>query len=97
MLARALLSGECVPTICQFFGIVIQMYFKDHAPPHFHAAYGGAWATVRIDPVGVLKGELPPRALGLVTEWARLHRAELLEDWERARRLQALDPIPPLE
>jgi hypothetical protein len=96
-LARAVLPASRGPPISRFFGIVIQMYFKDHAPPHFHAAYGGARATVRIDPVGLLRGELPPRALGLVAEWARLHRAELLEDWERARRLQALDPIPPLE
>jgi hypothetical protein len=29
-----------VPTISQFFGIVIQMFWREHAPPHFHALYG---------------------------------------------------------
>lgn len=52
---------------------------------------------MRITTVGLLNGELPPRALALVVEWARLHEAELLENW---RRLHADEPparIPPLE
>jgi hypothetical protein len=28
-----------MPEICRFYGIVIKMYFADHAPPHFHAEY----------------------------------------------------------
>jgi hypothetical protein len=27
--------------ISSFFGIVIEMYFGDHPPPHFHARYSG--------------------------------------------------------
>jgi hypothetical protein len=53
-----------VPTISRFFGIVIRMYLEDHLPPHFHAAYGEFEASIRIDPIGVMRGELPPRALG---------------------------------
>jgi hypothetical protein len=30
-----------VPRISAFYGIVIEMYFGDHPPPHFHARYGG--------------------------------------------------------
>jgi hypothetical protein len=30
-----------MPEISRFFGIVVVMYYRDHAPPHFHAAYGG--------------------------------------------------------
>jgi hypothetical protein len=97
MLARVLLPGCRVPTISRFFGIVIRMYIEDHAPPHFHATYGGFEASIRIDPIGVMRGELPPRALGLVMEWARIHRVALLADWERASLLQPLDPIPPLD
>lgn len=26
-----------MPEISRFFGIVVKMYFEDHAPPHFHA------------------------------------------------------------
>ncbi|MDE3045997.1 MAG: DUF4160 domain-containing protein [Verrucomicrobiota bacterium] len=28
-----------MPTICTFYGILIQMFWNDHAPPHFHALY----------------------------------------------------------
>jgi Domain of unknown function (DUF4160) len=37
-----------VPTISRFYWIVIRMYFSDHAPPHFHALYGGEEAVVAI-------------------------------------------------
>lgn len=86
-----------MPEISRFFGIVIRMYFLDHQPPHFHAKYGGDEAQVRIQPVRLLSGTLPPRALALVVEWATLHQSELLENW---RRLHADEPpvrIQPLE
>ena len=73
------------------------MFFLDHEPPHFHASYTGAEAQIRIQPVGLLGGALPRRALALVVEWATLHQAELLENW---RRLHADEPpakIAPLE
>jgi Domain of unknown function (DUF4160) len=30
-----------MPIISTFFGIVIRMYYQEHAPPHFHAEYQG--------------------------------------------------------
>ena len=69
------------------------MYFDDHGPPHFHAAYGGEEVVVAIDSLTVLHGQLPPRAFGLVVEWALLRQAELKEAgiWQSAwRRLAAL-------
>ena len=45
----------------------------------------------------VLKGSLPPRALGLVMEWAAVHQAELVEDWNLARLKAPLKTIAPLE
>ncbi len=73
------------------------MYFNDHGPPHFHALYGGHEALVEIDSLAVMQGQLPPRAHGLVVEWASLHQAELQEAWQRARRLEAPGKIAPLE
>jgi hypothetical protein len=29
-----------MPTISIFYGILIQMFWNAHAPPHFHARYG---------------------------------------------------------
>lgn len=34
------ISSQSMPTISHFFGIVIQMFWREHAPPHFHALYG---------------------------------------------------------
>ncbi len=85
-----------MPELSRFFGIVILMYYNDHAPPHFHARYGSEKAIVAIDSLRVLEGRLSPRALGLVMEWATLHHDELLEDWELARQQAPLKPIEPL-
>jgi hypothetical protein len=86
-----------MPEISRFFGIVIKMFFDDHSPPHFHAEYGGDLALIGIRNLSVFSGRLPPRAMGLVTEWATLHQQELLADWEKARAQQELQRIPPLE
>jgi hypothetical protein len=72
------------------------MFFNEHGLPHFHAVYGEYKITVKIESSNV-RGEFPPRALRLVLEWAQLHKPELLDDWERARRRQPLERIPPLE
>ena len=85
-----------MPEISRFLGIVIGMFFNEHGPPHFHAVYGEHKMTVEIES-GQIRGEFPPRALRLVLEWAALHKPELLEDWERARRRQPLERIAPLE
>jgi uncharacterized protein DUF4160 len=86
-----------LPEISRFFGIVIAMFYKEHEPPHFHARYGDQRAIIRIDSLVMLEGSLSPRVLGMVMEWAALHRAELIENWQRARALQPLEPIAPLE
>lgn len=86
-----------MPEISRFFGIVIKMFFDDHNPPHFHAEYGRDLALIDIRNLSVFSGRLPPRAMGLVIEWATLHQQELLTDWERARAQQELQRIAPLE
>jgi len=73
------------------------MFFNDHEPPHFHVRYGAHKAILALDTLDVLRGDLPPRALGLVREWARLHADELEEDWRRARASQPLRRIDPLQ
>jgi len=86
-----------MPEISRFFGIIIAMYYSDHAPPHFHARYAGQKALIGIETLTVLEGWLSPRVLGLVVEWAALHREDLLDNWESARRQAPLRAIEPLE
>jgi len=85
-----------VPRLSAFYGIVIWMYRPDHPPPHFHAQYGEHVAQIELGALRVLNGSLPPRALRLIREWARLHDDELADNWERAQALETLVPIKPL-
>ena len=86
-----------MPTISEFFGILILMFYDDHAPPHFHARYGEHEVMIQISPVGLLRGHFPPRALSLVIEWAQIHQKELMEDWSYAANNKKLHKIPPLQ
>ena len=85
-----------MPEISRFFGMRIRMYFDDHAPPHFHATYEGHDCVVDIQELRVIEGNLSPRAVGLVIEWATLHREELMVAWNRAQRHEAPGKIEPL-
>ena len=86
-----------MPQLARFFGIVIAMHHSDHVPPYCHARYGQDQATVAVRGFSVLDGQLPPRVLGLVVEWAAQHEDELLADRPRARRQLPLVPVAPLE
>ena len=86
-----------MPELCRFYGIIIRMYSREHAPPHFHAVYGGDEALVDIDNPTIVRGRLPPRATAMVLEWASLHHDELLEAWGRAINMEPPGKIEPLE
>jgi hypothetical protein len=60
-----------VPRISEFFGIVVTMYYNDHAPPHFHARYAEHEVTIVIESLEVLDGALPRRALALCAGMGR--------------------------
>ena len=92
-----LLHTVIMPCISAFYGIVIYMYWRDHPPPHFHTIYAEHEAEISINSLEIIDGSLPQRARRLVLEWARLHREELLANWERARADQPLRLIEPLD
>ena len=73
------------------------MYYNDHSPPHFHAEYGEFEAIYTIETIEVLRGELPRRAHAMVLEWTTLHRFELQDNWELARKGLLIKSIDPLE
>jgi hypothetical protein len=85
-----------MPEISRFFGIVIGMFHNEHGVAHFHARYSDYKATIEIESERV-HGYLPPRVLALTLEWTRLHRAELNENWRRARAQAPVVRIRPLE
>ena len=86
-----------MPTISIFYGILVQMYWNDHAPPHFHVRYAESKATIAIATLHILTGSLPRRAERLVLEWAADHQKELLENWtlcELKQRPLQIEPLP---
>lgn len=86
-----------MPEISRFFGIIIQMYFADHAPPHFHATYQEHKIVIDIENGAVIKGKFPPRVLGFVQEWRALHVDELLRNWHQGNIEGKFNKIAPLE
>ena len=93
---RLLRHDRSVPRISQFYGIVIEMYFSDHPPPHFHARYSGDEALIVIETGEVFAGALSARGLRLVREWLESHRAELMANWDLARAGEPTIPVTPL-
>jgi hypothetical protein len=59
----------------------------EHNPPHFHARHAGREGVFSISPLG----DLTPRAISLVIEWAAQHLTELESCWNLAREMK---PIP---
>jgi hypothetical protein len=86
-----------MPELSRFYGIIIRMFYGDHAPPYFHAVYQGGGIKVNINTLEVIEGDMNRRARALVLEWAALHRAELRQAWELASRNQEPSKIAPLE
>jgi hypothetical protein len=86
-----------MPTLSVFYGILIQMFFQDHAPPHFHALYAEHEALIDIRALKVMEGQLPRHALALIMEWAEAHQNELMEAWDLCARNQMPNKIAPLK
>jgi hypothetical protein len=85
-----------MPRVSEFFGIAIYIYYRDHAPPHFHARYQGDDAAFEIRSLALIEGACRPRVRALVTEWAAMHQAELLRGWAQAVAGEKPDAIEPL-
>ena len=86
-----------MPTISVFYGILIQMFWSDHAPAHFHALYAEYEVLINIHTLEIMKGTMPRRALALILEWAAQHRIELFENWKLCEKNQMPKKILPLE
>lgn len=85
-----------MPSISNFFGITIYMYFDDHNPPHFHALCHGKDVIVDINKAKAAGG-LSKRERKLVEAWTEIHRQELLDNWDLMLKEHRVNPIEPLK
>ncbi len=83
-----------MPTISIFFGVVVQMYWRDHPPAHVHAFYSGFEALVGIETGEVIGGRLPPKVEKLVREWVLARQGKLLDNWQRGRNNLPFQKVP---
>jgi len=83
-----------MPTISIFFGIVVQMYWRDHPPPHIHAFYQNYEALIAIEDGSMIAGRMPPSGLRLIRDWIAEHREALMANWERGRQRLPFEQIP---
>lgn len=83
-----------MPTISMFFGCVVQMYWRDHPPPHIHVLYQGFEALFAIETGEVIAGEIPPAVARLIRDWIERRRPELLANWENGRLRLPFNRVP---
>ena len=74
-----------MPTIAVVDGVKIQMFYNDHAPPHFHAIFGDDEVLIAIRGLDVVRGSLPPAKLRRVMTWAEKHQGKLALNWIRCQ------------
>lgn len=75
-----------MPCVSRFYGITIWMYHDEahhRGRPHFHVRYGEDEASVGIESLDIIAGDLPPRVRRLVAEWVAEYQAELRANWRR--------------
>lgn len=86
-----------MPYVSMFFGIIIRMFHNEHNPPHFHAEYQGQRAIFNFNGE-ISKGTITSKtAKKLIKKWAKLHKKELNENWNKAVQGKQIDRIKPLD
>jgi hypothetical protein len=67
-----------MPTICKLDSIKIDLYGREHLPPHFHALYAEHEALVEIQTLFVLRGSLPGNQHRRVMQWAQDEKVRVM-------------------
>jgi hypothetical protein len=86
-----------MPTISFFYGLIIQMNYDDHNPPHIHINYQGEKSVINIVDGVIIKGKMSSRNSKLISAWVELHRDELLANWELCKNREKPYNIKPLD
>ena len=75
--------------------IVISIYIREHAPPHFHIKGGGTDASFRIIDGSLIEGCVLPKHKKLIKWWFPRAKNKLAVFWERTRPTD--DPVGRIE
>ena len=83
-----------MPTISNFYGIIIVMYLrnKEHDPPHIHAITQDFDTPFLISTGEIMEGDFPAKSRALVKEFILKYQKELEEMWETEKYIK----LPPI-
>jgi Domain of unknown function (DUF4160) len=82
-----------VPTIAEFLGIKITIFYRDHPPMHVHVVCQGHECRVSIESGAVLDGHLPVSRKRLIKDWVLANQQALIDNWSRAERREPLERL----
>jgi hypothetical protein len=68
-----------MPTIQTIGSIKIDIYSREHPPPHFHAKYAEHEEFIEIDTLITYAGKLPKIQRKRITDWAANNKEFLLK------------------
>jgi len=72
-----------MPTFFYIDGVKIELYFKDHNPPHFHAIISEYDAMIEIKTQTILQGNLPTNKKKKILQWAKSNESTLMAIWKK--------------
>lgn len=71
-----------MPIIGRIKGIILRMFFGDHAPPHFHATNNEKDGLFKIEDLEMFKGDLSTKDQKQVKKWAKPRQSKLKDMWD---------------
>jgi len=71
--------------VARINGLKVEIFPKEHAPPHFHVNAGDISATFAIDDCRLLSGDIDGRSLRLVQWWYERGKPLLIDTWNQTR------------
>ena len=72
-----------MPTIKIIEGIKIDIYSREHPPPHFHAKYAEHEELIEIETLNSYAGKLPQNKRKKIINWAKENKQILSDNFKR--------------
>ncbi len=72
-----------MPTLKIIDSIKIDIYSREHPPPHFHAIYAEYEELIEIRTLSTYVGNLPKVQRNKVIEWAKTKQEYLMQNFKR--------------
>ncbi len=83
MLPKLVTLKSKMPTIKVIDSVKIDLYSREHPPPHFHAIYADFEALITINDFKIYAGRLPKTQLDKVIDWAKKNQSMLNENFKK--------------